>query len=169
MKKGKPKVNAVDWGYKEEREEWHDGKHLKVAPELKKGDVVLIENIPEYKAEKLHAKGVKILMCHTMSSKEHREELGYPRLHHYENEGHRVDALVIYDLYQKKPELFYPWRPNIMRIFYSNFIQIQKARIASSSRAWVKEAKEATSATIEFLIKAEKEMEKQLKIHQQTK
>lgn len=160
MGKRKTKIYAVDWGHKEDREEWHNGEHLETAPELKKGDIVLIENIPDYKSKELHGKGVKILMCHTMSTKEHREELGYPRLHHYKNKGHRVDAMVIYDLYQKKPGLFYPWRPNLLRMLYSDFSQIQKARIASFNRAWVKEAKEATSTTIEFLKKAEKELEK---------
>jgi len=160
IKKQTQRVFSVDWGVKDEREEWFDvilQKFLKDKPELMKGDIVLVENIPWYKAKKWFDKGVIILTCHTMATHDHRKKLGFPMLKHYKHDGHRVDALVIADLYANEPQLFYEWKPNPIGMLYSNFEQIRKARIATGSRAWSEEAKEATNSTIEFLKRAEME------------
>jgi len=154
------RIFALDWGHKGENEEWHDvlmNVWLAAAPKLKKGDTILVENPPTYKAKDWHEKGINILTCHTMASKEHRDEMGFPRLHYYKNDGHRVDALVISDLYQKKPNLFYAWKPNEIKLLYSTFIQIQKTRVAASLREWSIEAKKNGNKTIDFLKSSEQE------------
>jgi hypothetical protein len=160
MKQVKSRIFSVDWAHENERQQWYDGTDFIGEPKLKKGDIVLTENIPSYKAVELLEKGVKILTCHTMSSKEHRDFLGQPRLKYYNNDGHKIDAFVIYDLYATKPHLFNDYKINIMKMLYSNFIQIQKTRTASQLRAWSKKAKDMTNSTIEFLVNAENESEK---------
>jgi len=157
------RVYSVDWAHKDEREEWYEviqQNWLKDKPELKKGDIVLLENVPFYKAKELFNKGIIILTCHTMATHDHRAKLGLPMLKHYKHDGHRPDAFVIADLYANKPELFYGWKPNPIKMLYSNFTQIRKARIATGNRAWSEEAKEITNSTIEFLEKAEHEAAK---------
>jgi len=155
------KFVSVDWGHKDSHEMWFDGEEVrKTMP--KDAKIVLVENIPVYKAKELVKKGIKILTCHTMSSRDHREEMGYPRLKHYKNDGHAIDAKVIYDLYVKKPEVFYEWFPNEMQYAYNNFLQIQKSRIAAGNRAWSEEAKEKETKMIDFLRKAEVQAEKRM-------
>jgi len=159
----KGRVIGGDWAHDDEKEVFYDGLNWYTKEDdldFKDGDILVVENIPVYKAVKLMEKGVEIFTCHTMSSKEHRTLLGYPRLHHYNNEGHAVDALVVYDLYQKKPQLFHKYKINYMKMLYANFTEIQKTRISSGQRAWSKEAKEMTNATTEFLEQAEKETER---------
>lgn len=77
-------IYGVDWGHKDENQEWYSGyeEFFPAPPKLKKGDIILIENPPTYKAKEWYEKGIKLLTCHTMSSKEHRAEMGFPRLHH---------------------------------------------------------------------------------------
>lgn len=165
LEKKEPRRLAVDWGHEKKKEKWYDidlKKHLDNPPKLKKGMLILVENIPLYKAKKMLELGVKILTCHTMAIKEHREAMGYPRLKHYDNPGHSIDAMVIGDLYLKKPWLFFEFQFNDIKLSYRNFNQIQKARVSATLRAWALEAKENGNRTIDFLNDAEKECEKMM-------
>ena len=152
------RVLSNDWAHHSERSKFFNGVKIVDNVKLKKGDVILAENVPTYKAKKWLDKGIIILTCHTMSSHDHRAALGIERKTFYNNDGHAEDAMVIYDLFQTNPNLFYKWKHNIFREYASDYKAIQGLRISVQNRMWSYNGAPSQPNTIEHLKKAEKEL-----------
>ena len=150
-------IFALDWAYKAKKQEFFDGNSIIHDPKLKKGNLLLVGNLPDFKLRKYLEEGIKVKTCHTMAIKDQRDKMGLIKPTHYKSKGHMIDCQVIYYLYQEKPKLFYDAKPNEYKIFFRNFMQIQRTRVAMGLRAWAKEGKEATNATVEKMKEAEKE------------
>jgi len=126
------RVFAYNWAFEEDRQTVFDGKKLrKGLPKLRRGDVVLCENIAPRLAEQIIKSGAQLLTCQPRLVRALREKLLAKK------SSDENDATIIWLLYQQEPESFRPWRkiPEIL-LDWRAFKSIQKERIREGNRLW---------------------------------
>ena len=164
----KKKNNAIGIGkdiwnpFKETDEGKTDVKKIIEIYKERKCDCIVSENVPNWMLKDLLTAKIPVLTCHTMTTRDRREEMGIPHDKSFRNEGHKDDVLVIMTNWNIDNSVFYPKYPNKHREAYSNFLQVQKTRIQLQLRSWSLEAESNITPTVKSAMDTEKVAEKEM-------
>lgn len=127
-------IIAVDWANEAEAISVFDGKKLTHRmPKPSKDLVIVTENIPLRQAKPYLDAGVQIFRCNTNVVAKEREFQGLVK-------SHDIDVKLIYEIYQKDPDLFREFKVDPLlqqfKALYSTFKSLQKLRVATGNQLY---------------------------------
>ena len=141
-------IYGMDWAHKDEKKWWCNGKTTSnKEPKLKKGDVIVTENVPDPQLKEMLAKGIKVLSCQTKLVKEWLERNNLEK-------NDENDAIALFKIYKDNPDVFWEREPRSdLYHSYEFFKEVQHLKVMLANRNWANksETNEYTLEQIESL------------------
>jgi len=148
---------SVDWGHKDDKLVYFDGKKIIKRPKFKDGDELFGENIPFKYCRKLFEKNVRIFRIHANLISDFRKSKGIEKTD-------EADARLIYEYYTLHPDDFKPYTGEpVLKLLYVTFKEVQKLRVSTSNRLWAMGEDDNNGHLFKDLQKIEKDVVKQMR------